>query len=287
MMQAPLDTLRRSMEAAFEGDAAEPMPRLLLLRHTRPTLLQATLYEPMTCLILQGRKELTIGETALSFGCGEALLVSHDLPVVSEVVEASPKAPYLAVVLRVDLTLLRGLYGDVADEVVGPASRSFEVSAAGPELVEALVRYLGLARSPVAARVLGPAVLRELHFHLLMSPVGGMLRELLRHDSRAHQVARAIAVLRRDFRRPIPVLELARAAGMSPSSFHEHFKAITATSPLRYQKELRLLAARRLLQEEGLDVSAAAYEVGYESPTQFSREYARKFGLAPSRDRSP
>ncbi len=261
------------------------MPGLALLRLTEPTALYATLYEPMTCLILQGRKEVVIGGASLSFGVGEALLVSHDLPVVSKVAEASREAPYLALVQHIDLSLLRGLYEEVADVLEPTRAASFVVGAAGPEWVEALLRYLRLAADPVRDRVLGPAVLRELHFHLLMSPVGGMLRDLLRHDSHASQVARAIGVLRRDFRKPVAGAELARIAGMSASSFHKHFKAITATSPLQYQKELRLLEARRLLQVEGLGVSDAAYEVGYESPTQFSREYSRKFGAAPSRDR--
>lgn len=285
MTHPAVDHLRQLVDAVFEGGLVEPMPRLLLLRHTAPTALEATVYEPMTCLILQGTKEIVIGETRLGFGRGEALLVSHDLPVVSEVVEASPDSPYLALVLRLDLGLLRGLYESVADDIVETEARSFALAAAAPDLVDALSRYLRLARSPVAARVLGPAVLRELHFHLLMSPVGGMLRALLRHDSRASQIARAIAVLRRDFRLSLSVPALARTAGMSASAFHLSFKAITATTPLRYQKELRLLEARRLLLREGQPVASVAYAVGYESPTQFSREYARKFGLAPSRER--
>lgn len=279
------DPLLALVERTLDAGVTEPMPGLTLLRHTAPTPIHVTLYEPMTCLILRGRKDVAIGGTRASFGRGETLLVSHDLPVVSEVVEASPEAPYVAAVVRVDLTLLRALYEHVADALDERPSRSFEVTTAGPALLDALLRYLRLAADPLAARVLGPGVLRELHFHLLTSPIGGMLRELLRHDSHASQVARAIALLRRDFRRTIPVAELARTAGMSASSFHGHFKAITATTPLQYQKELRLLEARRLLQGTGLGVSAAAWEVGYESPTQFSREYARKFGVAPSRDR--
>ncbi len=285
-MTPHLIPLRELAFGAIARHSDQPLPGLSLLRLTEPTALYATLYEPMICLILQGRKDVVIGDAALGFGVGEALLVSHDLPVVSKVVEASREAPYLALVLHIDLSLLRGLYEQLADVLDTGRDASFVVGAAPPELVEALLRYLRLAGDPVRCRVLGPGVLRELHFHLLMSPVGGMLRELLRHDSHASQVARAIGVLRRDFRQPIAGADLARVAGMSASSFHKHFKAITATTPLQYQKDLRLLEARRLLQAEGFGVSDAAYEVGYESPTQFSREYRRKFGNAPSRERA-
>jgi AraC-like DNA-binding protein len=158
---------------------------------------------------------------------------------------------------------------------------------ADPGLVDALRRYLSLANSPADARVLGPLIAKEIHYRLLVAPFGGMLRSLILRDSNASAIARAIGHIRGDIRSPIAVPDLARKVGMSPSSFHKHFKTITATTPLQYQKELRLLEARRLLVTGDISVTVAAYEVGYESASQFSREYARKFGVPPSRDGHP
>jgi AraC-like DNA-binding protein len=206
--------------------------------------------------------------------------VSHDLAVSSRVT----KAPYLAMVLAVDAASIRKLYDEVTDSVRDTArARSAMTHRADPGLLDALRRYLALADSPADARVLGPLVLKEIHYRLLVAPFGGMLRSLIRHDSPASAIARAIGHLRSDIRSPIAIPDLARRVGMSASSFHTHFKEITSTTPLQYQKELRLLEARRLLKG-GASVSTTAFEVGYQSPSQFSREYARKFGLAPSQD---
>lgn len=267
------------------AELASPLPGLVLLRHPRPTPLSATLYEPVVCLILQGEKETAAGETRLRFGPGESLVVSHVLPVVSRITQASPASPYLALVLSLDVALLRSLYDEVGPAAVEtPRAQAMDVHPADPRLVDALSRYLALADDALEQRVVGPLLLRELHFRLLVAPHGGMLRRLLRHDSHASGIERALARLRRDFREPIAVPALAQAVGMSPSSFHKHFKAVTSTTPLQYQKELRLLEARRLLSVEGRSVSSAAFEVGYESANQFSREYARKFGVAPRTD---
>lgn len=163
-------------------------------------------------------------------------------------------------------------------------ARALEVHRADSQLLDAMGRYLALAESELDARVLGPLLVKEIHYRLLVAPFGQMLRRLLRRDSHASSIARAIATLRRDFRSPMVVEELARAVGMSVSSFHKHFKEVTASSPLQYQKGLRLLEARRLLIAGTASVTTAAFEVGYESPTQFSREYARKFGRPPSKE---
>jgi transcriptional regulator GlxA family with amidase domain len=147
-----------------------------------------------------------------------------------------------------------------------------------------LRRYLALADSPSDAKVLAPLVSKEIHYRLLVAPFGGMLRRLIRHDSKESAISRAIGYIRDDVRSAIVIPELARRVWMSASSFHEHFKTITRTTPLQYQKELRLLEARRLLKTGGASVTTAAFDVGYESASQFSREYARKFGVPPSQD---
>jgi AraC-like DNA-binding protein len=283
----PLDILIeqacRHVSAAEDGheQAAQPMDGLLLLRQDSPSPLEASLYEPVLCLILQGEKQVTIGGQTLSFGPGECLLVSHGLPVRSRVTSA----PYLALVFEVDVATIRKLYDEVAESALdSERARAAVTHRADPGLLDALRRYLALADSPLDAKVLGPLVSREIHYRLLVAPFGGMLRSLIRHDSNASAIARAIGHMRGDLRSPIAIPDLARRVGMSASSFHKHFKTITSTTPLQYQKELRLLEARLLLRTGGVSVTTAAYTVGYESSSQFSREYARKFGVPPSQD---
>jgi AraC-like DNA-binding protein len=261
--------------------AAHPIAGLRLFRQDSPSSFTASLYEPVLCLILQGRKQVSVGEQTLSVGPGECLLVSHDLPVRSRIT----KAPYLALVLEVSVATIRKLYDEVAESALdSERARAAETHRADPGLLDALRRYLALADSPEDANVLGPLVSKEIHYRVLMAPFGGMLRSLIRHDSNASAIARAILHIRADLRSPIAIPELARRVGMSTSSFHQNFKAITSTTPLQYQKELRLLEARRLMQTGGASVTTASYEVGYASPSQFSREYARKFGVPPSQD---
>ena len=257
-----------------------PRPGLYLLRQYVPSQFEATIFDPMLCLILQGRKEMMFGERTYRLGAGECALVSHDLPILSRVREA----PYLVVLLNIEADVLRSLYEDVGQLALQGEAQALEVHRADAQLLDAVGRYLALAESEMDARVLAPMLRKEIHYRLLTSPLGQMLRSLLRHDSHASAIARAIALLRRDFRKPMVILELARAVGMSVSSFHEHFKRITSSSPLQYQKGLRLLEARRLLAAGSATATTAAFDVGYESPAQFSREYARKFGRPPSKD---
>jgi len=258
------------------------MPGLLILRHLRPTTLEATIYDPVICLILRGEKQTMLGERSVRFGAGESLIVSHSLPVVSRITKASSAAPYLALISSLDLSRLRSLQHELGDVTLTAAgARSLEVGKTDVALLDAFARYLALADEPIAARVLAPRVLDEIHVRLLLAPHGAMLRQLIAHDSQARGVGRAIEHIRREFKQSLAMSDLAKLAGMSTSSFYKHFKSIAATSPLQYQKDLRLLEARRLLRTASHTVSGAAYEVGYESPTQFSREYARKFGQPP------
>lgn len=287
-MPVPPELLRRSA-AAFHGARAaldsptfvSPLPGLHLLRHPVRTAFEATVYEPVLCLILQGRKKTSFGEHTFDVGAGECLLVSHDLPVVSRITEA----PYMALLLDLELDTLRSLYDELdAANLEATESRALEVHPASAPLLDALQRYLALTDSNTDARVLRPMIAREIHYRLLTAAFGGMLRQLIRHDSHASAVARAIASIRSNFREPLAVPELAQSVGMSVASFHRQFKAVTASSPLQYQKELRLLEARRILRSGTASVQTAAFEVGYESPNQFSREYARRFGRPPKDD---
>lgn len=273
---------RRSPPVQGEGpEQIRPFKDLGVVRYPKTTSFEAVIYRPVVCLILQGRKETTLGADTFKMGPGDCLLISHDLPVLARVT----KVPYLALLLDVKLDTLRDLYDAVAERLPPPGeSRALEVQKADPAVIDALHRYVSLTGSPTDESVLGPLVTKEIHYRLLMASFGGMLRNLIRHDSHASAIARAISQIRRDFRGAIAIPALARSVGMSTSSFHKHFKVVTAASPLQYQKDLRLLEARRLLRTGETSVSTAAFDVGYESPTQFSREYARKFGVPPKRD---
>ncbi len=264
---------------------ATSLAGLTILRSRRPTALEAVLYNPLLCLILQGRKETHLGVRRVSFTAGESLIVSHHLPVISRVTEASEMTPYVALVLELDMSVVLSLYGEVSEvEIEEEHARALNVGKTDGALLDAMGRLVDLIDRPFEAKVMLPLVLREIHFRLLLAQHGGMLRQLLQRGSHADRIAKAIARIKLDYATPLTVAELASVAGLSPSSFHEHFKALTATTPLQYQKELRLLEARRLLMNGTHSVSSAAFEVGYESPTQFSREYSRKFGNSPRQD---
>ncbi|UYV36507.1 AraC family transcriptional regulator [Rhodobacteraceae bacterium D3-12] len=266
-------------------EKSHDLPGLSIYRRDAISEIEALIYEPVMCLILQGSKVTSIGDQHAELHPGDALLVSHDLPVVSRITKASRQEPYTALILSLDLGLVRSLYDQVADtHLHDHSARSLSVCRADPAWIAPLIRYLNLMNSPRDAAVLGPSTLREIHYRLLLSPIGRMLRRLLIADSHANRIAKAIQTLRAGFRSPLSVADLASGAGMSTSSFHAHFKSITGTTPLQYQKDLRLIEARSLLLDRHCPVSETAYAVGYESPTHFSRDYSKKFGVPPSRD---
>lgn len=274
-----------SDQYARKSEESRTLRGITVFRRDRVSDIEAFIYEPVICLILRGAKVTTIGDQVADLKAGDALLVSHDLPVASRITRASPEAPYLALILVLDMGLVRGLYELVGDALMPvDSARSITVGTADPAWLKPLERYLELMDRPLDARVLGPSLLREIHYRLVMSPIGAMLRNLLAVDSHASRIARAIARMRTDFRAPLAVADLARTAGMSASSFHDHFRSVTGTTPLQYVKDLRLIEARRLLSEERHPVAATAFAVGYESPTHFSRDYSRKFGRPPCRD---
>lgn len=268
-----------ALETARSGRA---LPAAHIFQRDAISAFEAVVYNPVICLILQGKKELHLGDRLVAVAEGDALLVSHDLPMTSKITEASPDAPYRALIISLDLSILRSLYEQVG-EAVSEEHHATSLSASGtdPVWVEPMVRYLELMDTPLEAQVLGPMILKEIHFRLLMSPIGGMLRNLLSVDSHASRISRSIQRIRASFREPLVVGDLAQVAGMSQSSFHEHFKSVTGTTPLQYQKDLRMIEARALLSRGVSSVSVAGFEVGYESPTHFSRDYSRKFGCSP------
>lgn len=239
--------------------------------------------EPALCVVVQGAKRVMLGAETFTYDADRFLLVSLDLPLIGEIVEASESRPYLAFRLSLDPATIAGLLA-TGLEIAPVPGRGIGVSPLEGDLRESIARLLRLLQTPEHLPTLGPLAEREILYRLLMGPEGGRLSEIAKGGAGAHRVARAIEVLRRDYARDLRIADLARENGMSLSGFHHHFKAATAMSPVQFQKRLRLQEARRLMMSEGLDAASAAFRVGYESPSQFSREYRRLFGAPPMRD---
>jgi len=273
---------------AVEGEPfATDIAGFSVMRHFRPTELLPVLYQPIFCLVLQGAKQAMLGKETITFTQGQSVIVSLDLPTFARVVVAERDRPYLALALEIDMSIINELAAEIdAAHDDREAPGAVASGAADGAILNAMERLFALIDQPAASAILRPLILREIHFWLLSAEHGGMLRQLARASSNAARISEAIAQIRRGFDAPLRIPEIARAVGMSESAFHHHFKAICGTTPLQFQKRLRLIEARRRIIAEGLSVSAAAAAVGYESPTQFSREFARMFGTAP-RDYRP
>ena len=272
-------------QTAADGVYDTAVPALRLSRFSAPSDLVALVYEPCLCVVAQGAKEVLLADETYGLDPAQSLLVSVDLPIAARVVEASPGRPYLAVRLSLDPAVVGELLADSTTTLPpGPPARGIAVTLVEPQLLDAVGRLVALLGSPRDVEALAPLVLREITYRLLTGPQGARLRQLASAGAPAHRIARAIRWLKDHFADPLRVESLARQVGMSPSAFHLHFKGVTAMSPLQYQKRLRLQEARRLMLGEGLDAAEAAFRVGYESPSQFSREYRRMFGAPPRQD---
>jgi AraC-like DNA-binding protein len=260
------------------------LPRLDIFRVAEPTKLFPEIYQPMVSLILQGEKQLLIGDQVLRYAAGHTFIASVDLPATGEIVRASASVPYLAVRLIFDLGVVADLVRDVPD-MPGPAGTpSFCVGPASDDLIDAWLRLMRLLERSDEIPVMAPLLEREILFRLLRGPQGAVLRQAAGIDGQFLKIKKILVWLGMNYASPVRVEELARAAGMSASAFHRAFKASTGFSPLQYQKHLRLYDARRTLFAQPGDVAAVAAAVGYESLSQFTREYARMFGAPPARD---
>lgn len=287
-MDTQLNELRSLAASAQNRLTHTGIPRVAMVQGAIPEHELAAVYEPMVNLILQGSKSMTVGERVLHYCPANYFVMSVDLPAIGTIWPAATGEPYLAVALTLDPAIIAGLLADLSDlpetaHGAGPVA-GFSVAAVTEELIDAWARMLRLMDSPLDIAALAPAYEREILYRVLQGPHGAMLRAIATPDTAMARVSRAITLIRREFAQPLPVETLAGQAAMSVSAFHRQFKAVTAMSPLQYQKRIRLLRARTLLTAGGKNVTSAAFEVGYESATQFSREYAREFGLPPARD---
>lgn len=263
-----------------------PIPALKLFQRTTPSGPVSCMYDPSVTLIVQGRKRVLLGEDTFWYDAGELLITSVDLPAIGEIVDASGDRPFIALTMRLDQRVMTELIveGNLQPPRAEPTGRGMTVGQAGSSLLQAFQRLVGLLDTPDAIAVLAPLIQREILYRLMVSNEGTRLWQIASMGSQGQRIARAIDWLKAHTAEPLRVDELASSVQMSTSTFHHHFRALTAMSPLQYQKWLRLHEARRLLLTEDLDAATAAFRVGYESPSQFGREYHRLFGAPPLRD---
>jgi AraC-like DNA-binding protein len=277
-----------SQPSTTAGEFETPVPGLVLFRNSRKTPLEHAYYDPALILIVQGSKEVSFGSQRSRYAAGQYLVLSVGMPVSASVTEASDEMPYLALSLKIDLLVINELtaaVGSNPDISAEPAEQiTLSIHTLSEHQAASMSRLAELLSMPEALRVLYPSLAREIMYWTLSGPDSGELRRLATPGSHTQRIAESIIAMRHDFCAELSIERLAAIANMSISSYHRHFKAVTTMSPLQYQKQLRLIEARRLMVTSGADVAQAAYHVGYESSSQFSREYSRLFGAPPRRD---
>ncbi|MBX4870755.1 AraC family transcriptional regulator [Rhizobium bangladeshense] len=271
-----------------DGVTETEVPRLHILRSVTPTEAIPILHKPAVCFVAQGRKQTTLADHSYLYEPSKFLIVSVDLPISGQILDASPDKPYLC--LRLDLE--PAAIADVISAAVPGGLRNEEpqrgiaVSDVPTQLLDAVVRFAELLESGRESdrAVLAPLAEREILYRLLLGEQGDRLRQIAMAESKLSQINKAISIIKKNFDKALKIEEIAAQVNMSVSSFHQHFKTVTAMSPLQYQKQIRLQEARWLMIAQALDAATAGFNVGYESPSQFSREYARMFGLPPKKD---
>ncbi len=280
-----LDKVRQYADkhADAAGLARTPIPGLSVLRATAPGGLQYAISNPLVALVVQGGKRVSLGKETFSFGTGESLMIAAHVPTVSQVTHASAGTPYYSLVLELDTATIESLVLEMS--IVEKGQRyPLRVDRTEAEVADAALRLMRLLDRPEALPVLQTQLLREMHYWLLVGRHGASIRAPGIAGSQTQRIGKAIAMIRAGFSTSLPVGRLAEAAGMSLSTFHHHFRAVTSLSPLQFQKQLRLIEARRIMLAEGKLPGQVAYEVGYESVPQFTREYGRMFGAPPTQD---
>ena len=269
-----------------EGVNLTPVPGVMVIRANSVTQPLPALYEPSLCFVLQGRKRAELDGEVYMYDALHYLVVSVTLPLCSQIIEADPQRPYLCLRIGIDVPVIADLLAQLPEvSAEGPEpDRGLYVARMSDEMFDAVVRLMKLLDSTQDAAVLAPSVLREIHYRALTGQLGQRLRQLCNTGANVQRIARAISLIRARFADPLRIEALAQAVHMSSSSLHHHFKSVTSMSPLQFQKHLRLHEARRLMLADGLDAASAAHRVGYESASQFNREYRRLFGAPPRRE---
>jgi AraC-like DNA-binding protein len=280
--------LARKVAQLVGSAAVRPteIPGLTLYQHIAPTAPAPVTYEPSVALVVQGQKRVELGHRTFFYDESQFLLTSLDLPVSSQVVKASRESPYLCLRLKLEMAMVRELlsHEEIPVTLASINNLAMTTAKAAAEFLSAFCRLLDLLNAPHDIPFLSPLIQREIVYRILQSPEGQRLRAIATVGDQSHRTAKAIAWITANYTKPIRVEDLAQIAGMSMSTLHHHFRVLTSMSPLQYQKQLRLQAARQRMLMDGLDAASAAFSVGYESASQFNREYSRFFGQPPLRD---
>lgn len=269
-----------------DGVLTTAIPSLHFVRSSNTTVPIHQVHEPALCIVAQGRKVVMLAEESYHYGTSDYLVVSVDLPISGQVIQASAEAPYLCLRLNFDPYQVLDLIKESAlpTSPMPDSRRGLYVSQTNSLLLDAVIRLVHLLENPQDVPVLAPLVIREILYRILQGNQGESLKQLVMTGSHSNRIAEVIKRIKQDYDKPLRIEELSKLANMSPSSLHRHFKEVTAMSPMQYQKQLRLQESRRLLLSESADAADVGFQVGYESPSQFSREYARLFGLPPISD---
>jgi AraC-like DNA-binding protein len=272
--------------APSNGTHLTAVPSLALMHATQLSEPLESVYKPSICVVAQGAKTATLADETYRYDPSTYLVTSVELPIIGRIIEASPEIPYLSLKLSFDADVIQDIVKETNHPVFVPAEacRGITVNRTSPALLEAIVRLMQLLNAPEDVPILAPLVIREILYRMLQGEQGALIHQFAIIGSHAHNIAQAIQLINRQYDRPLVIEQLAKTVNMSTSAFHKHFKRVTAMSPLQYQKTVRLQEARRLMLTETVQASDAAFRVGYESPSQFSREYARMFGRPPMLD---
>ena len=282
-----IESLRNKVQGALQekkdGSAFHSFSEdVFCIREVDISELNETLYEPALCVILQGEKQTNLDNRTLRLATGDSIIISHHVPVYARITRASVEAPYLSLIVKIDMKIIRSLYFEI-EQIIAQQERAFSVDSerADSALIDTIDRFITTMEDPLEAELIGPSLFKELHLRVLRAPHGGMLRQMLPINSAANNIAQAIKHIRNNYRAGLLVADMAHEVSMSESSFYKKFREITGTTPHQYQKNLRLIEAHALLSLNGYSVSDAAFAVGYESISHFSRDYSRKFGISP------
>ncbi len=287
-METAIESLGKSIARWTDKDyrLTTAITGLSLFRYDEPNELHTGMYEPSICMVAQGAKRVMLGDDTYVYDAHHYLITSVHLPTFVQIVEASQEKPYLGLMLKLDQREISQLMVDsnLPPPRAQQSSRGMATGEVALPLLTAFQRLIDLLAEPQDIPILAPIIQREIFYRLLVGDQGARLRQMASAGSQSQQIARAIDWLKGNFTQPLRIDDLAAQVNMSTSTFHHHFRAVTAMSPLQYQKWLRLNEARRLMLAENQDATTVSFQVGYESPSQFSREYSRLFGNSPLRD---
>jgi AraC-like DNA-binding protein len=280
------ELIERMMRLAPENSLLEVFPGIFIYQSSKPTKSEISVFKPAFCVIAQGSKDVLLNDELFHYDSGHYLISTLDLPIMSNVVEASEEKPYLNLRIDLDPALIAAVMIESGIETKKSRTRvkAMDVSPVDADLLEAVVKLVKLFDTPDEMKFLAPLIIREIIYRLLKGKQSARLSQLITTEGDAQRISRVVKQIRENIDHPLKIEDTARKLGMSVSGFHQHFKSVTAMSPLQFQKQIRLQEARRLMLGENMDVANASFRVGYEDPSYFSREYKKLFGIPPHRD---